>query len=92
MGRHGDMQVQRETSLLTTYWSIIMMIRWTGLAPWEFEFPFPGSLTSTFLMQVHPQLSTLSPEIWNLNPGTLPGRHGGMQVRPRAAKAYFADI
>jgi len=26
-----------------------MMIRWTGLAPWEFELPFPGSLTSTFL-------------------------------------------
>jgi len=25
------------------------MIRWTGLAPWEFEFPFSGSLTSTFL-------------------------------------------
>ena len=25
------------------------MVRWTGLAPWEFEFPFPGSLTSTFL-------------------------------------------
>jgi len=23
------------------------MIRCTGLAPWEFEFPFPGSLTST---------------------------------------------
>jgi len=28
---------------------IIVMIRWTGLAPWEFKFPFPGSLTSTFL-------------------------------------------
>jgi len=28
---------------------IIVMIRWTGLAPWEFEFPFLGSLTSTFL-------------------------------------------
>ena len=28
---------------------IIVMIRWTSLAPWEFEFPFPGSLTSTFL-------------------------------------------
>ena len=28
---------------------IIVMIRWTGLAPWEFEFPFPGGLTSTFL-------------------------------------------
>ena len=25
------------------------MIRRTGLAPWQFEFPFPGSLTSTFL-------------------------------------------
>ena len=30
---------------------IIVMIRWTGLAPWEFESPFPGSLTSTFLPQ-----------------------------------------
>jgi len=28
---------------------IIVMITWTGLASWEFEFPFPGSLTSTFL-------------------------------------------
>ena len=28
---------------------IIVMIRWTGLAPWEFEFRSPGSLTSTFL-------------------------------------------
>ena len=24
-------------------------IRWIGLAPWEFEFPFPGSVTFTFL-------------------------------------------
>ena len=30
---------------------IIVMISWTGLAPWEFEFPFPGSLTSTLLTQ-----------------------------------------
>ena len=28
---------------------IIVMIRWTGLAPWECVFPFPGSLISTFL-------------------------------------------
>ena len=28
---------------------IIEMIRLTGLAPWDFEFPLPGSLTSTFL-------------------------------------------
>ena len=29
--------------------SIIVMITWTGPAPWEFEFPSPGSLVSTFL-------------------------------------------
>jgi len=28
---------------------ILMMIRWTGLAPWEFEFPFPDGLASSFL-------------------------------------------
>ena len=27
----------------------IQMIWWTDLAPWEFGFPFPGSLTPTFL-------------------------------------------
>ena len=27
------------------------MVRWTGLAPWEFEFSFPGSLTITFLAE-----------------------------------------
>ena len=30
----------------------IVMIRWTGLAPWAFEFSFPGSLTSTFLYRL----------------------------------------
>ena len=30
------------------------MIRWAGLAPWEFEFPFPGSLTSTFPVALDP--------------------------------------
>ena len=29
---------------------IVVMIWWTGLAPWEFEFPSPGSLISTFLV------------------------------------------
>ena len=28
---------------------IILLIRWTGLVPWEFECSFPCSLTSTFL-------------------------------------------
>ena len=33
-------------SLLARIHIIIVMIGWTGLAPWEFEFPFPDSLTS----------------------------------------------
>ena len=33
-----------------------MMIRWTGLAPWEFELPFSGSLTSTLLEEGTPQI------------------------------------
>ena len=45
-------RVQREfilDNLLVRIHCIIVMIRWTGLAPWEFEFTFPGRLTSTFL-------------------------------------------
>ena len=37
-------------NLLVRIHFIIVMIRWTGLAPWEFESPFPGSLISTFLV------------------------------------------
>ena len=33
--------------LLVRIHFIIEMIWWTGLAPWEFEIPFPGSLVST---------------------------------------------
>ena len=29
-------------NLLVRIHFIIVMIRWTGFAPWEFEFPFPG--------------------------------------------------
>jgi hypothetical protein len=29
------------------------MISWTGLAPWEFEFSFSDSFTSTFLVGQH---------------------------------------
>ena len=36
-------------NLLVRVHFIIVMTRLTGLAPWEFEFPFPGRLTSTFL-------------------------------------------
>jgi len=47
-------------NLLVRFHSIIVMIRWTGLAPWDFEFPFPGSLTSTFLRSHLPYASALS--------------------------------
>jgi len=36
-------------NLLVRIHCIIVMIRWTGLAPWGCEFPFPGSLTYAFL-------------------------------------------
>ena len=36
-------------NLLVRIQFIIAMIMWTDLAPWESEFPFPGSLASTFL-------------------------------------------
>ena len=39
-------------NLLVRIRFIIVMIRWTGLAPWEFEFPFPGSFISTFLESI----------------------------------------
>ena len=54
-------------NLLVRIRFIIVMIRWTGLAPWEFEFPLPGSLTSTFLGPVqilqHPPSSTAEDDI-----------------------------
>ena len=36
-------------NLLVRNQLIIVMIQWTGLAPWKLKFPFPGSFTSTFL-------------------------------------------
>jgi len=36
-------------NLLVQIHVIIVIIEWTGLAPWEVEFPFPCCLTSTFL-------------------------------------------
>ena len=36
-------------NLLVRIHFIIEMVWWTSLAPWDFEFPFSGSLTSAFL-------------------------------------------
>ena len=44
--------VEREffiDNILVRIHFITVMIWWTDLAPWGFEFPFPGSITSTFL-------------------------------------------
>jgi len=46
-------------NLLVRIHFIIVMIRWTGLAQWWFEFPFPGRLTSTFLPELEPLNQTL---------------------------------
>ena len=43
-----QLQVKSDNLLVRVHF-IIVMIRWIGLAPREFEFPVPGSLTSTFL-------------------------------------------
>ena len=40
-------------NLLVRIHFIIVMIKKIGLAPWDFEFPFPGSLKSTFLGPSH---------------------------------------
>ena len=48
----GTLPREREffiDNLLVQIHFFFAMIKWTGLAPWEFEFPFPGGLTSTFL-------------------------------------------
>jgi len=49
-------------NLLVRIHFIIVMIRWTGLAPWELELPFPGSLTSTFLVHAVQGLASLALE------------------------------
>ena len=60
-------------NLLARIHSSIVMIRWTGLAPLEFEFPFPGSLKRTVLVQVG-FLTTAgdSPCIYRPSPGGIP--------------------
>ena len=43
-GRERDFFIE---NLLVRIHFIIVMVRWTGLAPWDVAFSFPGSLTST---------------------------------------------
>ena len=50
---------QRESYLLTPFWSVIEMIWWTGLAPCKFAFLFPGSVTYTFLVRAQADVRQL---------------------------------
>ena len=52
------------------------MIWWTGLAPWEFEFPFPGSYTSTFLERRVFTRAVVSRSRAGRNPEHPPGKSG----------------
>ena len=46
-------------NLLVRIRFIIEMIWWNGLSPWEFEFPFPGSLIFTILEHRHHTLQAI---------------------------------
>ena len=52
------------------------MIRWTGLAPWEFGFPFLGRLTSTVLRNQSDRIEVIhrllaQPIVHHLKPGVI---------------------
>ena len=64
---------------------IIVMIKWTNLAPWEFEFPFPGSLTSTFLVR-RPTSTYMS-----LATGPIVFRVCGLRVRVEGGLGFGVE-
>ena len=85
---HSGQHAERETeffidSLLVRIHFTIVMIRWTGFAPWEFEFPFPGSLTSTFLVRTFSSLSYLPRPSSTTRPSSLASLRS---VVPRRAR------
>ena len=45
--RLEHVRVRERRNCLVRIHFVIVMVRWTGLAPWESELPFPGSLIST---------------------------------------------
>ena len=65
-------------NLLVRIHFITVMIRWTSLAPWVFEFTFPGR--STFLgLNTTPQSRTKSPFFNRLNLNHTPPDSGELQ-------------
>ena len=71
-------------NLLVRIHFIIVMIRWTGLAPWGFEFPFPGSLSSTFIGKVR------TPPVRRLtHPGSVCTWRAKQTGRISSGKEYY---
>ena len=70
-------------NLLVRIHFIILMIRWAGLAPWEFEFPVPGSLTSTFLAGEcrKEQLFASIRRLWEASRNTPSSQQPALRVR-----------
>ena len=71
---------------------IIEMVWWIGLAPWEYEFPFPGCLIPTFLEYqsgcASPSSSTPSVSRSNLLQGNL--AHKKQSPPPRTTIGPYA--
>ena len=69
------------------------MIKWTGLAPWDFDFPFPGSLTFTFLKVLspmeNPRESVLCGKPTGPDPLCHPDDFSGPASRHGTARADF---
>ena len=89
--------------LLVRIHFIIAMLRWTGLAPWEFECSFPGSLASTFLgfcmtgtaaslrcyraNMAHARQSAIE-RTWNIRDSQLSSEYGTCKTFYRANMAH----
>ena len=82
-------------NLLVRIHSIIVMIRWTGLASWEFESLFAGGLTSSFLEKSRSILHS-GPKQTSINRPSRPGRRResrnrrGRGNRPRSRALLLA--
>ena len=74
-------------NLLDRIQNIIVMIRCTGLAPWEFEFPFPCSLISTFL-------GCRTFRVLHGRTGTLhhPGGNPGANLKSISHRCYLFEV
>jgi len=60
------------------------MIKWTSLAPWEFEILFPGSLTSTFRVEARKLPASIPAILTDTTPRCLGGGSRELQCKTGA--------